>query len=91
MEAKVALTPQATGTQLTLTLTGVAPGERCQLVAVDSAGNREVAATWVASYEGRATVTGTTSLPPQSISSLEVVRLDGSALVTVKVPHTENG
>ncbi len=86
VSAKVELASQATGTQLTLTLNGVEPGEHCQLVAVDSSGRREVAATWVASYQGRATVTGTTSLTAQSITSLEVVRLDGSPLVTMKVP-----
>ena len=88
VSAKVELAAQASGTQLTLTLNGVEPGEHCQLVAVDSSGRREVAATWVASYQGRASVTGTTSLTPQSIASLEVVRLDGSRLVTMKVPHS---
>lgn len=87
VHAQITLSARPAGTQLVLALAGVAPGEHCQLVARDAAGNQEVAASWVASYEGRATVTGTTSLPAASITSLQVVRADGGSLVTLAVPH----
>lgn len=86
VRATVTLVPTPTGTQLTLALSGVVPGEHCQLVAIDQAGTREVAATWVVSYEGEANITGATSLTRADIASLEVVRLDGRPLATMTVP-----
>jgi hypothetical protein len=85
VSARVSLVRQASGTQLTLVLGGVGPGERCRLVARDQAGRREVAATWVATYTGQARVTGTTSFPRRSITSLQVVRADGVVLVSMPV------
>jgi Putative zinc-finger len=87
VQAQFRLVPQATGTRLTLALSGVASGEHCQLVAVDKQGHREVAASWVASYVGRASVTGTTSFAQGSIARLEVVRTSGGLLARVDVPR----
>jgi putative zinc finger protein len=86
VDARFTLRSQATGTRLTLALGGVASGTHCQLVAVDQHGSREVAASWVASYAGRANVTGTTSFATGSITRLEVVRADGRLLAHVDVP-----
>jgi hypothetical protein len=86
VHAKVTLVPTPTGTELALALSGVVPGEHCRLVAIDHAGTREVAATWVASYEGQANITGATSLTRADIASLEVVRLDGRPLARITVP-----
>jgi hypothetical protein len=55
-------------------------------VAVGRDGTREVAATWVADYEGQATVTGTTSLTRADLARLDVTTPDGSTLVAVAVP-----
>jgi hypothetical protein len=65
----------------------VEPGEHCQLVAVDRHGSREVAASWVASYQGRASVTGTTSFSADSLTRMEVVGTDGRLLARVNVPR----
>jgi hypothetical protein len=81
----VTLHPSPSGTQVLLALTGVAPGARCQLVAVGKDGQREVAATWVASYDGEAHVAGTTGLPADQISSFDVTTPQGSTLVSVPV------
>jgi hypothetical protein len=86
VQAEVTLVPTPTGTELALALRGVVPGEHCRLVAIDRAGTREVAATWVASYEGQADITGATSLTRANIASLEVVRLDGRPLARMIVP-----
>jgi hypothetical protein len=83
--ATVVLTPKPSGTRLDLTLTGVEPGEHCELVAVSADGTREVTSSWEASYEGEATVTGWTSLPKASITSFDVVTTDGEHLVSVAV------
>ncbi len=91
VSARVTLARAASGTQLTLVLGGVGPGERCRLVARDDAGKHEVAATWVATYQGQASVTGTTSFPLRSITSLQVVRGDGVVLVTLPVTGTRSG
>ena len=87
VSATVTLVPVATGTSLQLALSGVEPGEHCQLVAIDATGHREVASTWVASYQGAATVSGSTGLPQRSIQTLVVETNDGRTLVSVPVPH----
>jgi hypothetical protein len=45
----------------------------------------------VATYTGTASVTGTTSFPRRSITSLQVVRGDGVVLVSLPVPATGAG
>jgi hypothetical protein len=85
VHADVRLKPDGSGTELALQLTGVAPAEHCRLVAVDAQGRQQVAATWVATYEGRATVTGHTSLQPRQIARLLVVTDAGRRLVRVPV------
>jgi hypothetical protein len=91
VHAKVTLARGDSGTQLTLVLGGVRPGERCRLVARNAAGRHETAASWVATYTGSASVTGTTSFPRRSITSLQVVRGDGVVLVSLPVPATQVG
>ncbi len=89
--ARVTLARAASGTQLSIVLGGVGPGEWCELVARDDSGKREVAASWVATYKGHASVTGTTSFPRRSITSLQVVRGDGVVLVTLPVTDARSG
>ena len=91
VHAKVTLARGDSGTQLTLVLGGVRPGEHCRLVARNAAGRHETAASWVATYTGSASVTGTTSFPRRSITSLQVVRGDGVVLVSLPVPATRAG
>jgi hypothetical protein len=86
VRADVRMKPDGSGTELALQLTGVPPAEHCRLVAVDAQGHQQVAATWVATYKGRATVTGHTSLQPNEISRLLVVTTAGRMLVQVPVP-----
>ena len=85
VRADVRLMPDATGSQLALSLTGVTPAEHCKLVAIDAQGRRDVAAAWVATYDGRATVTGHTSFRPDQITRLVVVTDAGSTLVRVPI------
>jgi hypothetical protein len=85
VRADVRLMPDATGSELALSLTGVAPAEHCKLVAIDTQGRRDVAAAWVATYDGRATVTGHSSFRPDQITRLLVVTDAGSTLVRVPI------
>jgi hypothetical protein len=85
VRADVRLTPDDTGSAVALVLTGVTPAEHCRLVAVDAKGRRDVAAAWIATYEGRATVTGHTSFRLDQITRLIVVTDAGATLVKVPV------
>jgi Putative zinc-finger len=85
VRADVRLKADGSGTELALQLAGVPSEEHCRLVAVDARGRQQVAATWVATYEGRVTVTGHTSLQPNQIARLLVVTDAGRMLVQVPV------
>lgn len=85
VRADVRLMPDDTGSAVALVLTGVTPAEHCRLVAIDAKGRRDVAAAWIATYEGRATVTGHTSFRLDQITRLLVVTDAGSTLVKVPV------
>jgi hypothetical protein len=86
VSAKVVVTPTDSGTELALTLEGVAAGEHCQLVAVGRDGRREVASTWIANYEGEAVVTGNTSVTRADLRRLDITTTDGENLVSIVVP-----
>jgi hypothetical protein len=86
VEATIRILPTDSGTELDLTLEGVDAGEHCQLVVVGRDGEREVASTWIANYEGEAAVIGNTSIMRADLRHLEVTTLDGRTLVTVDVP-----
>lgn len=73
------------GTAIDVRLHGVAPGERCRLLAVDRAGRAEVTASWQANYEGEADVTGATGIPRASLTTLRVVTEDNRQLVVLPV------
>ena len=86
VEATIRIMPTDSGTELDLTLEGVDAGEHCQLVVVGRDGEREVASTWIANYEGEASIIGNTSIMRADLRHLEVTTLDGRTLVTVEVP-----
>jgi hypothetical protein len=81
----VKLADQANGTRLDMSMSGVAQGERCSLVAIGRTGRTEEAGWWEASYEGTAHVTGTTSIARKDLSQLKVVTDEGKTLVVVPV------
>jgi hypothetical protein len=85
VRADVRLMPDATGSELTLHLAGVAPEEHCSLVAINADGLRDVAATWEATYEGEAAVIGHTSFRPDQIKQLLIVTEAGRTLVQVPI------
>jgi len=86
VRGKVTLSPSPNGTELALALEGVRPGENCQLVAKTADGRTEVAATWQATYQGEATVTGSTSLRLTEIHNLAITTPDGRTLLDLPIP-----
>lgn len=84
VHAAVVVTPQQPGARLSLTLSGVSSGQRCDLVVESATGEREVTASWQATYGGMATVTGSTAIPPSRISRMLVTTPDGQSLVELR-------
>lgn len=86
VSARVVMTPSPSGTTLALTLSGVTPGEHCELVAVTDSGERDVASSWEATYDGEASVTGTTAYEIADITRLDIATPEGQVLVSMPVP-----
>jgi hypothetical protein len=86
--ASVGEVDKAWGTAVSLRLTGVGTGNRCRLVAVDTGGRREVAATWAVPAGGYdptrgLKVDGAVGIPSAAVARYVVETLDGRRLVTV--------
>lgn len=86
VHADITLTARSWGTQIRLRLSGVASAQQCMLVVGSAQDQRDVAATWVATYQGSAEVTGTTALPTARIEHLDVITTSGRRLVSVPPP-----
>jgi hypothetical protein len=90
VHASVAFTEVGWGTKLTVALGGVAPGEKCSLVAVGSGGARETAASWQVPATGYPRETGMISVPgavamkPDKIHHYEIVTMDGKTLLKIR-------
>lgn len=83
VRAQAQLVRRDWGTSIGLSLSGVTPGEHCQLVAVGRHGGTDVAASWQAAYDGRAKVAGATAISLSELASLRVVTTDGRILATL--------
>jgi hypothetical protein len=68
-QAQLRSTPS--GTQITLTISGLPADQRCVLVAVSPAGT-DVAGTWNTTYHGTAHVEGTSAIPVNQLTELEI-------------------
>jgi anti-sigma-K factor RskA len=85
VHAEAALTSAGQGTSITLTMAGVASGERCTLVAEDREGRWVTASWWTADYHGDVRVTGRVPMQAGDIQQLVVRTADGRTLVSMKV------
>jgi len=85
--AAVTLTGRKWGTELHLTLSWVTAGQECSLIAHSRDGHTDIAATWVANYQGTASVPGSTAIRADQLTELDVVTTDGRQLVRIVVPH----
>lgn len=78
---------QPWGTAIRLVLSGVAPGQHCQLVALSKDGTHEIAGSWQASYDSQADINGATSIPPDRLAALTVTTTTGADLITLRLPR----
>jgi anti-sigma factor RsiW len=85
VQLTVTADPQSDGTVLDVAVAGVAPGEECRLVVVDRAGGRHQAGSWTASYAGRATFRGWTTVSRSDVRDVVLVGTDGGDLVRVRL------
>ena len=84
VHAQVTLTSSHGGTDLALRLTGVPAGEECRLVAT-AGDQRDVTASWDATYDGEATFTGSTHFAVDQIDMLVIETPAGRTLLTMPV------
>lgn len=73
-----------TGTQIDLTASGLQGHEHCILVAVTPHGS-DIAASWIATYEGWAQIDGTTAFPVSTLTALRIESATGNLLLTIRV------
>jgi anti-sigma factor RsiW len=84
--ASVTLAAHTWGTQIRLHLSGVGWPQRCRLIVSGMDGQQDTAATWAADYGGAVDITGTTAIPPEQISHLDVIAPSGRRLVSLPPP-----
>jgi predicted anti-sigma-YlaC factor YlaD len=82
VHGEVQLLPRAVGTQLDVTVTGLATHQWCVMVVVGRDGTRQTAASWQATYTGSASIQGTTAIPESQVSAVVVETPSGSPLLT---------
>jgi predicted anti-sigma-YlaC factor YlaD len=81
----VRLTAEPTGTAIDLTVSGVPSDDHCRLIAVSTAGARDVAGSWLAGYHGAAHVDGSTAIPRSRLAALLVEGPGGRTLLAVRL------
>lgn len=84
VRASAELYTEAWGTSIHLDVSGVTPGDQCELVAVGQDGSQQVAGTWTVGYTGGVEIDGATGISPSQLSSLQIVTLSGTELVALQ-------
>ncbi|HVV75924.1 MAG TPA: zf-HC2 domain-containing protein [Mycobacteriales bacterium] len=82
---QVAMRPQASGSALRVTVSGLPTDEHCRLIAVADDGTTDLVGRWEATYAGEAQVTGSTSIATSQLNRLVLFGDGGTRLVTVSV------
>ncbi len=83
VSAWVTMQPTDWGTAFTVRLTGVPPGSRCRLIAVDRDGRRDIAGGWRAEYAGYADFHGSSMISSDRIAAVEIRTVDGRPLLVL--------
>ena len=83
ISARVTLQPKASGTAITVRISGVPGREECVLLAVARDGRHDIAGSWRASYTGTASVQGSTAIPESELARLLVDTSDGRQLIAI--------
>lgn len=74
----------ATGTQISLTASGLPRSERCILVAVSRDGS-DIAGSWAAAYDGSARIAGTTAIHADRLTALRIESDTGVLLLRIRM------
>jgi hypothetical protein len=82
--ASAELYAESWGTSIHLDVSGVTPGDQCELVAIGQNGAQQVAGTWKVGYTGGVEIDGATGISPGQLSSLQIVTTSGSELVALQ-------
>jgi hypothetical protein len=84
VSASAQLYVESWGTWIHLDVSGVKPGDQCELVAIGKDGSEQVAGTWRVGYTGGVDLDGSTGIGASQIAALEVVTTSGSDLVDLQ-------
>jgi hypothetical protein len=84
VRASAELYAETWGTSIHLDVSGVTPGDQCELVAIGQNGSQQVAGTWKVGYTGGVQIDGATGISPGQLSSLQIVTTSGSELVALQ-------
>jgi anti-sigma-K factor RskA len=85
VSARVVMAPATGGTSLSLSVSGVEQGERCQLVAIGRDGKRDVTSTWVVMYRYGVKINTGTSMKINQIKRLDITTPEGDVLLQMPV------
>jgi hypothetical protein len=76
----------STGTQISLTITGLPADQRCSLITISTTGTA-TAATWHAGYGGTARITGDSATPLSQLTALRIETPTHHLLLNIPVSH----
>jgi hypothetical protein len=82
---RVALSSQASGTALRVSVSGLQRDEHCQLIAYAADGQRDLVGEWDATYGGEGQMIGSTPIPTEDLRRVVLLGHDGNQLVAVSV------
>jgi hypothetical protein len=85
LSATADIARSGTGSQLTVSVTGVPPDTDCVLVVQSADGTVERIVEWRAEYEGTAHVVGTAAASPDAITHVMLREADGQVLIDIPV------
>jgi Putative zinc-finger len=67
--------------RITISVSGVAPGERCRVVLVAKNGSRQIAGSWTVGDKPGVMVDGSVAIPPDQLDRIEIVTFKGEQVV----------
>jgi anti-sigma factor RsiW len=85
LELTVSAREAREGSALDITVAGLPAGQDCELVVVDREGDRHPAGEWSATYSGKASWSGWTTVAPSSLSEIVLLAEDGRELVRLAI------
>jgi hypothetical protein len=81
VSASAELYAEPWGTSIHFEISGVTPGDSCELVVLGKDGSQQVAGTWRVGYTGGVQLDGATGIDPSQLAALQVVTASGTELV----------